>query len=118
MNDPHVVSVRYRLVPVERPNRTVAFENPPPIERTTPTFRLRLDKEVAVFELDEHHASVGSARRALETFLRAWEIQHALTAGMAEFRFEYLDADVIDRNPPPPEPPAPPPRRRSAWPRG
>jgi hypothetical protein len=98
MRDPHVASLRYRLVPGE----TVTFDCPPPVERETGPFRVRLEDGVATFEMLEHHASEETARRCVEEYLRAWEIDVALRSGRAEVRFEFEDADIIDRDPPPP----------------
>jgi hypothetical protein len=98
MRDPHVASVRYRLVPGE----TVTFDCPSPVEWETQAFRMRLEDGVARFDMLEHHASEETARRCVEEYLRAWEIDVALRSGRAEVRFEFEDADIIDRDPPPP----------------
>lgn len=108
MNDPHVVSLRYRLVPIERAGRSAEFDTPPPLEHTTKAFRVRLDSGIATFEMREHHPSEASARSVVDPFARAWEIKHALSAGVSEFALEYEDAEVIDREPPPPPPPGSP----------
>jgi hypothetical protein len=98
MRDPHVASLRYRFVAGE----TVSFDCPPPVERETEAFRMRLEDGVATFEMLEHHASEETARRRVEEYLRAWEIDVALRFGRGEVRFEFEGADVIDRDPPPP----------------
>jgi hypothetical protein len=98
MRDPHVASLRYRLVPGE----TVSFDCPPPVDRETEAFRMRLEDGVATFEMLEHHASEETARRCVEEYLRAWEIHTALRLGRGEIGFEFGGADVIDRDPPPP----------------
>ncbi len=98
MRDPHVVSLTYRLVPSER----LSFANPEPVEDETEAFSVRLADGVVTVDLHEHHDSRLSARHAVEPYLRAWEIQHALWAGSREVRFEFEDAEVIDRDPPKP----------------
>ena len=98
MRDPHVASLRYRFVAGE----TVSFDCPPPVERETEAFRMRLEDGVATFEMLEHHASEDTARECVEGYLRAWEIHVALRFGRGEMHFEFAGADVIDRDPPPP----------------
>ena len=50
-----------------------------------------------------HHATEESARSVVEPYLQAWEIGHALrVGGEPEFHFEFVQADIIDRDPPPP----------------
>jgi hypothetical protein len=56
-----------------------------------------------VVEMLAHHATEESARAAVEPYLKAWEIGHALNVGgEPEFRFEFVRAEIIDRDPPPP----------------
>lgn len=105
MRDPHVVSLTYQLVPSER---TSFADSAEPIEDETDVFSMRLDEGVVTFEMREHHASEASARGAVEPYLRAWEIDHALWAGSSEIRFEFEDAELIDRDPPPPRQPGEP----------
>ena len=96
MRDPHVVLLRYRLETTD----TVAFDNPEPIEVDIDSFRLRLENDALVVELMEHFASVEDARKAVDRFLKAWEIDAALRYGTQEIFFVYEDAEIIDRNPP------------------
>ena len=98
MRDPHVVWVRYRL----EADPHVTFENPPPIEWETDTFRMRLAEGIATFEMREHFPSVQEARNAVEVLLRSWEIDTGLRYGTREIHFRYEDSKLIDRNPPPP----------------
>jgi len=98
MRDPHVVALRYRLVPTE----TISFDQPPTVERDTEAFQIRLADNIVTFEMLEHHASEESARERVEPYLRAWEILDALDKGRPEMSFEFEWADVIDRDPLPP----------------
>jgi hypothetical protein len=95
MRDPHVASLRYRLVPGE----TISFDRPRPVERETKAFRLRVENDVATFELKEHHPDEETAKGAVEPFVRAWEIQTWLDWGHAAVRFVFQGADVVDRHP-------------------
>lgn len=100
VRDPHVVSLHYRLVP----SANVTFaKQAEPVEAEADGFRVRLADEALVVEMLDHHGSDESAREAVERYLRAWEIRHALrVGGEPEFRFEFQRAEVIDRDPPPP----------------
>jgi hypothetical protein len=95
MRDPHVASLRYRLVPGE----TVSFDCLPPVERETEAFRMRLDDDVATFELKEHHANEETAKRAADAFLQNWEIYACLRLGPGAVRFVFERADMVDRHP-------------------
>jgi hypothetical protein len=100
MRDPHVVSLNYRLIPGER----VTFaKQAAPVEAEANGFTVRLAGESLVVEMHAHHAKEESARSAVEPYLRAWEVSHALrVGGDAEFHFEFIRAELIDRDPPPP----------------
>ena len=107
MRDPHVVSLRYRLVPDE----TVSFDNPPPVEWKTEAFRLLLEDGIATVEMVEHCSSERTAKERVEPYLRAYEVYAALNLdGLQEIHFEFDETgtQVIDRSPPPPPPPPPP----------
>jgi hypothetical protein len=98
MRDPHVASLRYRFVA----GGTVSFDCPPPVERETEAFRMRLGEGVATFEMIEHHASEDTAMECVETYLHRWEIEAALRPGAGRVSFEFEGADVVDRDAPPP----------------
>jgi hypothetical protein len=54
MRDAHVVSLRYRL----ETDKTVTFENPPPIEREINEFVAQLENGVLTCQMKEHYPSV------------------------------------------------------------
>lgn len=95
--DPHVESLVYR---VETPE-SVTYSSPPPVEGDLPAFRYRLADGVLRVEMKEHHATVETARERVEEFLRAWELDAALSADRNEFGFKFGGANVIDRHAPP-----------------
>lgn len=99
MRDPHVQALNYRLVSVEG----VEFQEPPPVERETEQFRLRLENGKARFEMKEHYAAEGGARACVDAFLQAWEISAALSqSGRNQIHFDFTGSEIIDRDPPPP----------------
>lgn len=102
MRDPHVVSLRYRLITDD----TTSFDDPPPVERETDAFRLRLADGIVAVEMVEHYPSEQAARERVEPYFRAWEVDSAIRQnGRQEIRFEFEKAEVIDRNPAPAPPP-------------
>ena len=101
MRDPHVVSLRYRLVPDDR----ITYDNPPAVEGETDAFRLRLEDGIATVEMIEHYPSEEAAKERVDSYLLAYEVHAALShSGRREFRFKFdgTGTQVIDRNPPPP----------------
>lgn len=96
MNDPHVVSLKYRFV--KEPD--VDYSNPPPIDHEIWSFRLRLDEQGLIVTMLDHYPSAESAREIVDPWLRAWEIDQALSLGKTELRFEYEGVEIIDRSPP------------------
>jgi hypothetical protein len=98
VRDPHVVSLRYRLVVDE----SSGFENAVPLDGESPQFRYHLEADMLVLDMKEHYGLVAEARDAVGAWLRAWEVADGLDRGSAEFRFVYDSAEVVDRDPPPP----------------
>ena len=74
------------------------FEDPPPIEDETNAFRVTLTECVATLEMKVHHSSEETAKRIVEEYLRAWEIDVALQRNRASLRFVFDGARVVDRS--------------------
>jgi len=98
MNDPHVDSLVYRL----EVGASLTFTNPPAREVETNKFKMRLDDATLTISMKEHHPALDSARGSVAPFLRTWELDNALKYGPDAFRFIFVNAEVVDRNPPPP----------------
>ena len=96
MNDPHVVSLTYRIDKAE----TVDFDRAPPRTVDRAAFRVTVDDYLAKIEMVDHFASVDEAQKVVKPFLRAWELEADLHDSSERFRFVYETAEVIDRNPP------------------
>jgi hypothetical protein len=99
MNDPHVQSLEYQIVP----DATLVYDNPPRVERETEEFYIQLADGVLTVTMKAHYATEDEARAAVRPFIRAWEIDGALKHGRPEFRFDFQRANVIDRAPPAPQ---------------
>lgn len=78
------------------------FDNPPPIDDEKDAFRMSLAEGVATFKLKEHYPTEESARKPVEEYLQAWELDVALQYGHSVLRFDFAGKKIIDRNPPPP----------------
>lgn len=98
MNDPHVKALLYR---VEHAS-TFNYEQAEPFDRDFPEFHIRIESEHATAEPKRHFATAEEAREVVESFLRAWELDAALTRDNPDvLRFVYLRPEIVDRNPPP-----------------
>ena len=95
MNDPHVVRLTYRIEKTE----TVDFDKAPPLTVDRGAFRVTLDAYKAKVEMMDHFASAEEARKAIDPFLRAWELEADLRNSSERFRFVYETAEIIDRAP-------------------
>ena len=98
MNDPHVVSLRYRVKTGER----ISYNSPPPIRVVGEAYDLDLADDVLTVTMHEHHPTAASAMERVRDHLRAWELSSALEWGPGFLTFELVNAEVIDRDPPPP----------------
>jgi len=98
MRDPHVEALYYRL----ETGQQLAFSNPPPTERETNAFSLRLADGKVEVKMKDHYTTDAEARRVVEPYLRSWEIATTLQHGPGTMTFVFERADVVDRNPPPP----------------
>lgn len=101
MNDPHVEVLVYHIETGEELN----FQDPPPIKDETDAFRMILEDGVATFSMKEHHPTEVGARRAVEGYMRAWELDVALQYDRSEMHFVFDRSEILDRDPPPPPPP-------------
>jgi hypothetical protein len=98
MNDPHVKALLYRVDHAS----TFNYEQAEPCERDLSEFHIRIESEHATVEPKQHFATAEEARVVVEPFLRAWELDAALTRDNPDvLRFVYLRPEIVDRNPPP-----------------
>jgi hypothetical protein len=98
LRDPHVVSLIYKVTSPE----TIRFEKAPPVVFNTARMKLSIADGLLKVEPKSHFASVDNARKAIDPFLRSWEVDTALHFGRIEIAFTYKDAKIVDRNPLPP----------------
>ena len=98
MRDPHVQVMNYEVGSGEG----ISYRDPEPISFSNHlgTFDLR-DKKLRISPT-EHFSDEDEARRAVEPFLRAWEIEADLNSNVGMIRFKFERAELVDRDPPPP----------------
>jgi hypothetical protein len=98
VNDPHVNALRYRFRSLEPMDR---FGAAAPLGTGLDRFSLRLEGETLRAEPLDHYAVEEEARAALEPRLRDWEVAARLSVPYHAIRFDYLDAEIVDRSPTP-----------------
>ena len=93
MNDPHVVSLTYKIVAGEG----IEFDNPEPLEHETDSFSFKLENGIMTITPKDHFSTKEDARAAVEPYLDAWEFEHALKNGRRNILFKYENAELGDR---------------------
>jgi len=86
-----VESLVYQVKSVE----SVVYENPPPVEVDTEKWKGCLKNGVLTCHMKVHYSSVAEAREEVERYLRAWEIDAAITHGRGSLKFVYQDAVMV-----------------------
>ena len=97
MNDPHVVSLTYRLVETG----FMRFNDPPDVDIDTPHFRGRLSNGLLTLEPKEHFESEAELRPLADDFVRGWEITAGMQSDRPVFDFRFEGSNIKDRNPTP-----------------
>ncbi|MDE2724179.1 MAG: hypothetical protein OXI59_12460 [Gemmatimonadota bacterium] len=97
MNDPHVVALIYRINHGDK----IDYSKAERLERDEPEFHLTVEDKNVRFEFKEHFTTEEQAREAIGNYIRMWEFDATLQFGIPDsFRLEFVEAEVIDRNPP------------------
>jgi hypothetical protein len=96
VRDPHINKMFYSISAGEG----ISYSDPEPLSFSNRFGSFYLaDGELCVMPAD-HFSSEQEARDVLEPYLKAWEIESDLTRNVGMIRFEFLRAELIDRNPP------------------
>lgn len=95
MKEPHVESLVYRAESAE----DIIYDDPPPVEIDMDEWEGCLENGTLTCRMKTHYASVSHARTAIESYLRAWEVNANLKHGKGSIKFVYQDANVIDLAP-------------------
>jgi hypothetical protein len=95
MNDPHVNSIRYAFKADDD-----LFSDPcQPVVFQGPDYQITLKDKILTCEFKSHFSKVSDAKAYLEPMLKSWIVDTGLQSGQELMRFDYIDADVTDRNP-------------------
>ena len=97
MNDPHVKALTYGL----RHGDAVDYGAARELEFEDAGFRCTVADKRVRFEMVEHFAEEGQAREAVETFIRRWEFEAYMEHGPGWLELEFVDSEVVDRDPSP-----------------
>lgn len=97
-NDPHVVSLRYQFSSEADSDK---YDDAAPLKTTLGPFDVELADNTLIVRPRDHYPSANEAKEVLEPLLRSWESSALLQSGRYKIRFNYVSAEVIDRNPPP-----------------
>lgn len=97
MKDPHIVALIYRLTH----SRSVDYSEAEPLLLDEDAFGLALKDNKLRIELKEHHSNEYDAKKSVDEYLRLWEFQERLDHGANEFKFEFEQAEIVDRSPKP-----------------
>ena len=95
MNDPHVVSLQYRI----DHDLSVDYSEAEAVEDTQTEFDVRVHDDEAEFTMKVHCATVEEAQGMVEPYIHDWEFETSLERGRNTFSFRFVRAEVVDRNP-------------------
>jgi hypothetical protein len=98
MRDPHVERLHFEIGSAPH----VSYDRPEPLSFDNHLGRFECLDGHLVVAPEAHFADPDDARVEVEPFLRAWEMDSDLDGNIGAIRFEYVRADVVDRDPPPP----------------
>jgi hypothetical protein len=87
-----VESLIYKLNPAEG----TVYQDPPPLEVDQEKWKGRLESGVLTCHMKVDYGSVSDARKEVERYLRAWEIDAGITNGRGSLRFVHQDAVMVD----------------------
>ena len=95
MNDPHIVALLYQV----EHDQTVDYSEGQPLSHEEDLFRIRIEGGRVRFEMQDHFATEVDARKAVEPYIRSWELDVALDVGQGQFDLRFVKSEIEDRNP-------------------
>lgn len=98
MRDPHVQAMHFAVGSGEG----ISYRDPEPVSFVDHLGAFDLADGKLTIAPVEHFSDEEEARRAIEPFLRAWEIDADLSSNLGMIRFTFERVELIDRDPPPP----------------
>jgi hypothetical protein len=98
VRDPHIQAMHFAVGSGEG----ISYRDPEPVSFVNHLGAFDLADGKLTIAPVEHFSDEGEARRAIEPFLRAWEINADLSSNLGRIRFTFERVELIDRDPPPP----------------
>ena len=95
MNDPHVVSLLYRI----DHDSSVDYSEAKPVEDAQTEFDVRVQDDEVEFTMRVHCASVKESRAIVDPYIRLWEFETSLERGRNSFNLRFVRPHIVDRNP-------------------
>jgi len=95
MNDPHVVSLLYKVTF----GKDVDYDKAPPLKEDTEDFVCTIDQKRAFFEMITHFSSEEAAKEVTDKFLKTCSIFWGIHNCPNEISFLYKGAEIVDRRP-------------------
>lgn len=95
MKEQYVKSLTYQV----KSSEVITYADPPPLDIDTEIWTGRLESRLLTCHLKAHYGSVDDARKEVESYLRAWEIDAAIRQGKGSIGFVYESAIIIDLPP-------------------
>ena len=99
MNDPRVVALHYRI----EHESSVDYSKAEPVDHEEEGFRIRIEEGRACFVMKDDHPTVDSALEVVNSYIRNWELDDALTSKPGEFKLRFVRPEIVDRKPIPGE---------------
>lgn len=98
---PHVHSLHYEV----KSGASISYRDPKPLMFSNHMGEIRVQAGKLDIILSDHFSYEEEARRAVEPFLRSWEIEADLSKNIGMIRFDFVRSEIIDLDPPPPDTP-------------
>lgn len=95
MNDPHVKTLHYRVVP----GNNVDYEKAAPITVETDDFSVTMNSKDAIFEMKNHFTTKNDAKKIVDSYLMRWDLLIGLELAPGDLTFIFQHANIIDRAP-------------------
>ncbi|MCY4005714.1 MAG: hypothetical protein OXE84_02640 [Rhodobacteraceae bacterium] len=97
MNDPHVVSLEYRIV---HDPKHIEWSEAKDVVFAEDDFTVEIKNQRVFFRFTAHYTSEDEAQSAVRSYVQNWEFQVGLQCGPGAFNLRFVRSEMIDRNPP------------------
>jgi hypothetical protein len=95
LQEQYVESLTYQV----KYSELITYADPPPLDVDAGTWTGRLENMMLTCQLKARHRSVDDARREVESYLHAWEIDAGIRQGRGSMGFVYKSASTINLPP-------------------